>query len=74
MVVVYGLLLLFFSKMYGGLRIGYLERGNVLYSQMLSVVLVNMFTYLQIALLAKGFLNPIPFLLMFAVQAIAIGI
>lgn len=74
MVAVYGLLLLFFSKMYGGLRIGYLERGNVLYSQMLSVVLVNMFTYLQIALLAKHFLNPIPFLFMFAVQAIAIGI
>ena len=74
MAAVYALLLLFFSKMYGGLRIGYLERGNVLYSQMLSVVLVNMFTYLQIALLAKGFLNPIPFLLMFAVQAIAIGI
>ena len=32
MIAVYGLLLLFFSKMYGGLKIGYLERGNVLYS------------------------------------------
>lgn len=74
MAAVYSLLLLFFSKMYGGLRIGYLERGNVLYSQILSVILVNMFTYLQIALLAKRFLNPVPFLLMFAVQVIAIGI
>ncbi|MCI9360194.1 MAG: sugar transferase [Hungatella sp.] len=74
MAAVYGLLLLFFSKMYGGLKIGYLERGNVLYSQILSVILVNMFTYLQIALLAKRFLNPIPFLLMFLAQAIAIGI
>ena len=74
MVAVYGLLLLFFSKMYGGLRIGFLERGNVLYSQMLSVVLVNLFTYLQIALLAKGFLNPVPFLLMFVAQAVAIWI
>lgn len=74
MVALYGLLLLFFSKMYGGLRIGYLERGNVLYSQMLSVILVNLFTYLQIALLAKGFLNPIPFFLMFAAQAVAIWV
>lgn len=74
MAAVYSLLLLFFSKMYGGLKIGYLERGNVLYSQILSVILVNMFTYLQIALLAKRFLNPVPFLLMFAVQVIAIGI
>ena len=37
MIAVYGLLLLFFSKMYGGLKIGYLERGNVLYSQILAV-------------------------------------
>lgn len=74
MAAVYGLMLLFFSKMYGGLKIGYLERGNVLYSQILSVILVNMFTYLQIALLAKRFLNPVPFLLMFTVQIIAIGI
>ena len=32
MVAVYAILLLFFSRMYGGLRIGYLEKGNVLYS------------------------------------------
>ena len=74
MAAVYALLLLFFSRMYGGLKIGYLERGNVLYSQILAVSLVNLFTYLQIALLAKGFLNLWPFVLMFLVQAVAIGI
>ena len=74
MIAVYGLLLLFFSRMYGGLKIGYLERGNVLYSQMLSIILVNMVTYLQIALLAKRFLNPLYFLVMLLVQAIAICI
>lgn len=74
MAALYSLMLLFFSKMYGGLKIGYLERGNVLYSQILSVILVNMFTYLQIALLAKRFLNLIPFLLMFAIQVMAISI
>ena len=74
MAAVYSLMLMFFSRMYGGLKIGYLERGNVLYSQVLSVILVNMFTYLQIALLAKRFLNPVPFLLMFLAQVIAIGI
>lgn len=41
MAAVYALLLLFFSRMYGGLKIGYLERGNVLYSQILAVSLVN---------------------------------
>lgn len=74
MAMVYGLLLLFFSKMYGGLKVGYLERGNVLYSQMLSIILTNMITYLQIALIAKHFLNIMSFLLMFILQAVAICI
>lgn len=74
MIAVYGLLLLFFSRMYGGLKIGYLERGNVFYSQMLSMILVNIVTYLQIALLAKRFLNPMPFLIMSLAQAVAICI
>ena len=74
MAMVYGLLLLFFSKMYGGLKVGYLERGNVLYSQMLSIILTNMITYLQVALIAKHFLNIMSFLLMFILQAVAICI
>ena len=74
MAAVYAILLLFFSRMYGGLKIGYLEKGNVLYSQVLSVLLVNVITYLQVALLAKRFLGPAPFLVMFACQVIAICI
>lgn len=64
-IAVYGILLLFFSKMYGGLRIGYLEKGNVIYSQVLSITLVNTITYLQTVLLAKHFLNIIPFILLY---------
>ena len=55
MVCLYGILLLFFLKMYGGFKIGYLKKGNVIYSQILSVCLVNIVTYLQIALLDKKF-------------------
>lgn len=74
MAAVYGILLLFFSKMYGGLRIGYLEKGNVMYSQVLSVTLVNAITYLQIALLAKHFLNPASFLLLYICDIIIVCI
>lgn len=72
MIAVYAILLLFFSHMYGGLRIGYLEKGNVLYSQVLSITLVNMITYLQVALLAKRFLSIMPFLAMFFCQVFVI--
>ncbi|MDO4265802.1 MAG: sugar transferase [Eubacteriales bacterium] len=57
MVALYGILLLFFNQMYGGLRVGFLRRGNLMYSQMLSVTFVNVITYLQIALLDKKFHN-----------------
>lgn len=74
MIAVYGILLLFFSRMYGGLRIGYLEKGNVMYSQVLSITLVNIITYLQIALLAKHFLNLLPFLTLYICDIIVVCI
>ncbi|MEG2350985.1 MAG: sugar transferase, partial [Hungatella sp.] len=52
-------LVLFFATMYGGFRLGDLEKGNVIYSQILSMLIVNMITYIQVALLAYRF-PPIP--------------
>ena len=57
MVALYAILLLFFNQMYGGLKVGFLRRGNLIYSQILSVTFVNLITYLQIALLDKRFHN-----------------
>ena len=49
----YGLLLYFFFKMHGGFKVGYLRVFDVLYSQVLSVLCVNLITYLQLCLLAQ---------------------
>lgn len=51
----YTALVLFFSTMYGGFRLGDLEKGNVIYSQILSIIFVNFITYIQMALLAYQF-------------------
>lgn len=51
----YTALVLFFVTMYGGFRLGDLEKGNVIYSQILSIIFVNFITYIQIALLAYHF-------------------
>lgn len=51
----YTIIILFFMTMYGGFRLGDLEKGNVIYSQILSMVFVNFITYIQIALLAYRF-------------------
>ena len=72
LIALYGLILLFFARLYGGFKIGYLDSGNVIYSQLLTVTLVNIITYIQIALIALKFLNPVPFILMELCDLIAI--
>lgn len=57
-VLLYCILLMFFFNTYGGFRVGQLRFGNLLYSQILSTIFTNIFTYFQIALIDKRFVNP----------------
>ena len=41
MILIYVVFVLLFSKAFGGLKIGYLKRSDMLYSQMLSILCVN---------------------------------
>lgn len=63
-VTIYAILLLFFHQTYGGFKIGFLRRGHLLYSQMFSIVIVNIFSYLQLALIDKKFHSPHTFILL----------
>lgn len=58
MIFLYGVLLVLFISTYGGFKVGYLKKWNLIYSQNLAVVFANIFTYLQISVLDKHFLNP----------------
>lgn len=64
MIFIYGLILVFFLHMYGGFKVGFLQKGNLIYSQVLSVIFTNIITYFQIALLDKRFTTPVPLLIM----------
>ena len=68
MIALYAGLLLFFLMTYGGFRIGYLKKGNLLCSQILSIGLLNVITYIQISLLDKKFHNPKSLVIMTIVQ------
>jgi exopolysaccharide biosynthesis polyprenyl glycosylphosphotransferase len=59
MIFLYGVLLVLFMNIYGGFKVGYLKKGNLIYSQILAVIFTNIFTYLQIAAIDKHFLNPL---------------
>lgn len=58
MILLYGILLTFFMNTYGGFKVGYLKRGNLIYSQIMAVLFTNVFTYFQIAVIDKRFVNP----------------
>lgn len=64
MIFLYGVLLIVFMSTYGGFKVGYLKKGNLVYSQILAVIFTNVFTYLQISVLDKHFLNPLRLLKM----------
>lgn len=58
MIAVYAILLLFFQQTYGGYKVGFYKKWNVIYSQILSLFIVNLITYFQIALIDKKFHTP----------------
>lgn len=72
MVGIYSILLLAFSKTFGGYRVGYYKKADVIFSQILGIIGVNAITYLQICLLGLGFINIIPMLVMTAINIINI--
>lgn len=73
MIFIYGVLLIFFMKMYGGFKVGFLKKGNLIYSQILAVVFTNTITYFQIAVQDKKFTTPLPLILLLIADAVLIS-
>ena len=48
----YGLILLFLSAMYGGMRLGYLRNSELIFSQLFATVLALMFIYVELSIMA----------------------
>ena len=69
-IAMYGVLLSFLLHTYGGFKIGHLRSGNLIYSQILSLVFTNLFTYFFIAVLDRRFVSPVYIFLMTAAEAL----
>ncbi|MBE5987229.1 MAG: sugar transferase, partial [Paenibacillaceae bacterium] len=72
MIFLYGVSLVLLMNTYGGYKVGYLKKGNLIYSQILAVIFTNVFTYLQISVLDKRFLSPIHLLKMTGIDFLII--
>ena len=60
----YALFVFFFTKVFGGYRIGYMRLSDIILSQVLAVILAMVVSYFEICLVANDFLSPRPLFLM----------
>lgn len=68
LVLVYVVMYIAFSNIYGGYKIGYYRVSDVIFSQVLSLIFVNAITYTQVSLMDRRLLNPTGFIIMTIVQ------
>ncbi len=68
----YGLMLVLLHSIYGGLKIGYLRKKNLIYSQFLAVLAANTFGYLMLALIERHWYLPKMFLLLTAADMLLV--
>lgn len=61
---IYSMLVILFFKAYGGLKLGYLKKTDMLFSQLISMVCVNTMTYFLISLIGRHFMHGVPIVLM----------
>ncbi len=67
-IAIYVVLIFFFSNMYGGMRIGYLKNGEVIFSQIFATLLADIVTYGQISIMITALYPPRPFFNMLVMQ------
>lgn len=68
----YVLFLFIFFLVYGGFRVGTYRLGELIYTQVLSTILSNLFMYIQLSLIARKMLEPFSMLALTLAQALII--
>ena len=71
---VYMLLYVIFTRSFNGFRIGYLKTAGLIGSQLLGLVATNAVTYLQLSLIGRTLINPLPILILTGYQALIAAI
>lgn len=72
LIAFYAMFNIMFSRLYGGLRVGYLKRIEIFYSLTLATICTNIVSYLEITLISRWFLSPIPLIELTVVQILMI--
>lgn len=69
-VAVYGIIAFFFTNIYGGYRVGYYKRGDIILSGFIAIFFANIITYLQTCLIGRAIMNALPFVQMTLIDSV----
>ncbi len=72
LVVSYAFMLLIFTLVYGGVRVGVLRLPELIFSMLLALVFSNILMYIQLSLTAQQLLDPIPMLYLLLLQFVEV--
>lgn len=67
-VAIYGVILFFFSSMYGGMRLGYLKNVELIFSQVFATLMANILIYAELSVMAMQPFVPNVFIAMMLEQ------
>lgn len=71
-VAIYTVILILFSNMYGGMRLGYLKNVELIFSQVFATLMADACIYAQISMMARTPFAPKMFIMMFLEQTITV--
>lgn len=74
LICIYCLLVWLFFRAYGGFKLGYLKKTDMFYSQMISMICVNIVSYFVVSLIGRHFMPVMPIMCMTCVDMGAIAI
>lgn len=69
---IYGVILFFFSQMYGGMRLGYLKNMEIIFSQVFATLMANVLIYAELSVMAFQLFVPKVFIFMMLEQTVII--
>lgn len=70
LIALYALIVVLFSRLFGGIRVGYYKRMDMIYTLVLAILCSNVVVYFQITLIDRWFLPPWPIAAMTAADVV----
>lgn len=64
LIAIYGIMIFIFFKAYGGFKLGYLKKTDMLYSQLISIACVDFLAYFLVSLIGRHFMDASPMIML----------